>query len=308
MSQFVVVGSGAIGTRVARQLGALGHEVTCVSRGGRRVDEARSVALDASDAPALAALAKGSAAIFNCANPAYHRWVSDWPPIARSILGAAQDSGATLVTLSNLYPYGRVSAPMTPDTPMLADYAKAQVRATMWRDALEAHRDGRVRACEVRASDFIGPDAQGAFGLRVVPRLVAGKSVQALGALDQAHSWSYVDDVATTLVTCATRPEAWGRVWHAPTNAPKTQREVIDDLCRLAGVEPVRASVVSPLLLRLVGLVNPVVRELPHTLYQFTAPFVIDDTATRAELGLEPTPWDEVLAATLANYRQSFAH
>ena len=307
MSQSLVVGSGAIGSRVARQLVARGDEVVCVSRSGRAVPGARSVALDAADSSALASLASGAAAIFNCANPAYHRWTSDWPPIASAVLKAAEDSGASLVTLSNLYPYGRVSGPMTPETPLLADYAKARVRAAMWRAARQSHEAGRVRACEVRASDFIGPDAQCVFGLRVIPRLVAGKSVQVLGSLDQPHSWTYVDDVATTLVTCATRPDSWGRVWHAPTNRARTQREVIDDLGGVAGVGPVRASVVPIALLALVGLVNPVVRELRHTMYQFTAPFIIDDSATRAELGLTPTPWDEVLRATLAGYRSESA-
>ena len=302
MSQFVVVGSGAIGTRVARQLGALGHEVTCVSRVGRRVVEARSVALDASDAPALAALAKGSAAIFNCANPAYHRWVSDWPPIARSILGAAQDSGATLVTLSNLYPYGRVSAPMTPDTPMLADYAKAQVRATMWRDALEAHRDGRVRACEVRASDFIGPNAQGMVGERVMARLLKGRSCQVIGDVEAAHSWSYTEDVARTLVCAAQSDESWGRVWHAVTNAPRSSRQVIDDLADAAALPHVKVRSLSPAVVWFAGLFSPLIRELPQTRYQFESPFIIDDGESRARLGIEPTPWDEVVSTTVRDF------
>jgi hypothetical protein len=40
-------------------------------------------------------------------------------------------------------------------------------------------------------------------------------------------------------------------------------------------------------------------RELPITLYQFEKPFVMDDTATRKELGLKPTPLSAVLKATV---------
>lgn len=303
MSHILVIGSGAIGTRVARQFSARGYEVRLASRRGSQVPGVRALALDATDAPEVARQAEGAAALINCANPPYDRWPTHWPPIADSLLAAAESSGATLVTLSNLYPYGRVDAPMSPDTAMAADYLKAQVRAQMWRDALAAHEAGRIRAVEVRASDFIGPDAQGVFGLRVVPRLLAGRSVRVLGSLDQVHSWSYVDDVAATLVECALRPASWGRVWHVATNAPRTQREVIGDLCAAAGIAPVRAGVYTPTLLRLAGLVNPLARELPHTLYQFTRPFVIDDERTRQELGLLPTPWPEVIEATLAAYR-----
>ncbi len=305
MSKFLVVGSGAIGSRVARTLVARGDDVVVVSRGGSPVAGATAVATPAQDTTRVTALAQGSSAIFNCVNPAYHRWPRDWPPIAASLLAAATSSGATLVTLSNLYAYGRVDAPMSPDTPLNAEYAKALVRARMWSDALSAHEAGRVRACEVRASDFIGPGAQGVFGLRVIPRLLRAKSARVVGSLDQPHSWSYVDDVAATLVVCAERPEAWGRVWHVPTNEPRTQRQVASDICAAAGVGPARLATTPVTLLRTLGLFNATVRELPATLYQFDLPFVIDDTATRRELALTPTPWAEVISTTVAAYRES---
>src|ERR1019366_3072104 len=187
MSKFLIVGAGAIGSRVSRALVEQHHEVVVVSRSGSNIAGTSSAAVSAADAAQMRGLAHGSSAIFNCANPAYHRWPTDWPPIAASLLAAAESSGATLVTLSNLYAYGRVHAAMTPSTPLHADYAKAQVRARMWTDALAAHQAGRVLACEVRASDYIGPGSQGVFGLRVIPRLLAGKSVQVLGSLDQPH-------------------------------------------------------------------------------------------------------------------------
>jgi hypothetical protein len=52
------------------------------------------------------------------------------------------------------------------------------------------------------------------------------------------------------------------------------------------------------------GLFSPLVRELPKTMYQFTAPFVIDDSSTRTVLGLQPTSWSDVLSETIAAYRK----
>jgi len=306
MSKYLVVGAGTIGSLVAQRLVRDGDEVTIVSRSGRGpgAPGISAVAADATSADAMKGLAEGTGAIFNCANPAYHRWTTDWPPIADSLLAAAATSGAVLTTLSNLYAYGQPEGPMSPETPLRAHYAKALVRAKMWNDALAAHEAGRIRATEVRASDFIGPNAQGVFGLRVIPRLLAGKSCQVVGRLDQPHSWTYVDDVAGALVTCAKSSEAWGRAWHAPTNPPRTQRQVIDDLADCAGVAHVKSSAVPLAALRLLGLFNPLIRELPKTLYQFTGPFVIDDSSTREELGLTPTPWPDVLRATVDAYRR----
>ncbi len=302
MSRYLIVGAGPIGRAVAQNLVTDGHTVTVVTRHGSGPEgpSINRVALDAADAVTLSALADGCAALFNCANPAYHRWPTDWPPIARALLAAAQSSGTVLTTLSNLYPYGAPREPMSPESPFLADYEKAKVRAAMWRDALQAHDDGRVRATEVRASDFIGPGAQSVPAM-FLPRVLAGKRCWALGASDQPHSWTYTGDVATTLVTCADTPEAWGRAWHVPTNAARTQRELVDDLADAARVKRVPVSTIPGAAIRVLGLFNATVRELPTTMYQFTAPFIIDDSATRLALGLAPTPWPEVLAGTLAS-------
>jgi nucleoside-diphosphate-sugar epimerase len=305
MSNYLIIGAGAVGTAVAQQLAASDHHVTIATRSGSGPEHhlVTRVAADATRADRVAQLAEGCAAIFNCVNPPYNRWPTDWPPIANALLSAAERSGAVLATTGNLYVYGHVTGPMSPETPELADFEKARVRMKMWSDALDAHNAGRLRATEVRASDFIGPSTQSVMGERVVPKVLAGKSCQVLGRLDETHSWTYVDDVARTLIACAQQPVAWGRVWHAPTNPPRTQREVINDIADAAGVEYVKISVVPNAALRVLGLFNPLVRELPKTLYQFTAPFVIDDSSTRTVLGLQPTPWPDVLSETIAAYR-----
>jgi hypothetical protein len=45
----------------------------------------------------------------------------------------------------------------------------------------------------------------------------------------------------------------------------------------------------------------PVMKELRETEYQFARPYVLDSSASEAELGLSPTPWDEVCRATAEN-------
>jgi nucleoside-diphosphate-sugar epimerase len=191
---------------------------------------------------------------------------------------------------------------MSPHDPLTSTLPKAQVRVGMWNEALELHRAGTIRAVEVRASDFIGPDAQGQFNY-VLPRLLAGKRVQVLGNPDVPHTWTYVGDVSRTLVACALDETTWGRPWHVPSNDPLTERQVVDDLTDAAGVARVKVSGTPKLALRALGLFNAQLRELPKTLYQFEAPFVMDDSETRLALGLAPTPWSEVVDATVAPSR-----
>ena len=306
MGTYLMVGAGAIGTAVAEDLVQQGHSVRLLSRGGAGPAHPliERVAGDASDPETVARHASGTDAIFNCANPAYHRWPTDWPPIANAILAAAEASESKLVTLNNLYAYGRPTGPMTPHDPLNADYEKAQVRATMWRDAKRAHDEGRIQATEVRASDFIGPRSQSYLGM-LIPRILAGKSCQVIGNVDAPHSWNYTDDVARTLVTCAQDDRSWGRAWHAPANPPRSVRQALDDIAGIVGATNVKVTKVPTVALRVLGLFNTDVRELPKTLYQFQAPFVIDDSETRSTFGLAPTPWDDVLKATIASYTKS---
>lgn len=299
----LVVGAGVIGSRVAGMLAERGDRVSVVSRRG---SGPAGVAADAADAGAMARLAEGAAVIYNCVNPPYHRWPADWPPIAASVLAAAERSGAVLVTLSNLYGYGpRVPGgydeahPITEATPLAATGRKGRVRARVWQDALAAHQAGRVRVAEVRAADFVGPGAQSAMGERIVRQVRQGKRVSVLGRADRPHTWSFTDDVARMLVTAGTDPRAWGRAWHVPSNEPRSQRQVIDDFARAAGVGQVRSGAIPSVVLRGLGLLWPLMRELRETEYQFRDDFVMDSSAAQATFGLKPAPWEEIVAVTV---------
>jgi nucleoside-diphosphate-sugar epimerase len=302
----VVVGAGPVGRATALLLAGQGARVAIATRSGdgpghERIDR---VKLDAANRSALTSIATGAVAIYNCANPQYHRWATDWPPIAASLLSAAQETSAVLVTTSNLYPYGPVDGTITASLPDAAHGKKAKVRARMWAEAKAAHDAGRVRAVEARGSNYLSTSAQSHLG-RLIPRLLAGKSVRVLGAADQPHSWTYASDIARTLITVAANERAWGQVWLVPTNTARTQREAIHDLCRAAGVPPVTVGVLPHLMQRALGLVNPTLRELEETRYQFVRPFLIDSSATEQTFGLPPTPWEQTCEETIQSYRNS---
>lgn len=300
----LVVGAGPVGTATARELSARGQQVTVVSRRGLGPTGAgiELVRADAADADRMAQLATGAVVVYNCLNPAYDRWTTDWPPMATSLLGAAESSGAVLATVGNLYPYGPVEGPMTPDLPLSATGTKARVRARMWEQALSAHEQGRVRMTEVRGSDYLTAGANSHLGDQVTPRLLTGRSARFLVPVDHAHTFTYVPDVATTLVEAAATESAWGRVWHVPSSPPVTPRQAVADLCDVAGVAQVRVRQVPGWAVRALGLAVPFVREMRETRYQFEAPYVLDASQTEAALGVVHTPWRDALAAVLAVY------
>jgi nucleoside-diphosphate-sugar epimerase len=302
MKRFVVVGAGPVGKSTTQELLNQGHAVDLVTRSGSGPDAASVTkhALDATNATALAELAVGAAAIINAANPPYTKWDTQWPPIATALLNAAQQSGAALVTMSNLYGHGPAHQTITADTQMDSTGKKGVVRATMWANALVAHNAGKARVAEVRASDFFGPEVRDAnMGERVVPRILAGKGVQLLGRTDVPHSFSCMPDVARTLAHVALHEETWGRAWLVPSNT-LTQREMIRALCTAAHTSEVKVSTLPKVALTLLSPFVPLMRELQEVWYQFDAPFVVDATDTTSKLGIEATPLEQAATATVA--------
>ncbi|WP_188190237.1 NAD-dependent epimerase/dehydratase family protein [Nonomuraea sp. SYSU D8015] len=301
MGKHVVVGSGQVGTHLATKLLAQGHEVTVVTRSGSGPAGAVRVAADVADKAKLTEVAKGADVLYNCVNPRYHRWLTDWPPMAESFLAAAEASGAVYVMLGNLYPYGPVTGPMTEDLPLASTSPKAQVRARMWADALAAHEAGRIRAAEVRGSDYFGPGAtdQSYLGERFLGPLRAGKTVQLVWPADMPHSWTYLPDVADALIVAGRDERAWGRPWHVPTVEPLTFREMGERMAALLGRPAPRMVQLPWPLVRAVGLFSPMIGELPHIRYQFVAPFVLDSSAFQGTFGVAPTPIEQALKATL---------
>jgi nucleoside-diphosphate-sugar epimerase len=308
MSTHLVVGAGPIGTRTSLLLADAGERVRIVTRSGGGPDHpsVEKVTADASDAPRMRRLAEGAVAVYNCANPSYTRWATDWPPIAAALLEASASSGAVLATVGNLYGYGRVSGPITHQSPLAPCDPKGEVRAQMWRDALAAHQAGRVRVVEVRASDYADAGANSHLA-RNAPAVLAGKTAWVLGGADATHSWTTTHDTARLLVDVAADEHAHGQAWLVPTAPPRSQREGLQDISAAAAVPAPRVRVLGPRALRAVGLFSPKVRELAGTAYQFTDPFVVDHSVTVDHVGWQPEEWSETVARVVRDARAATA-
>ncbi|MEV5237829.1 NAD-dependent epimerase/dehydratase family protein [Streptomyces cinnamoneus] len=310
MNLHVVIGFGPAGAATARLLAGQGHSVRVVTTSGRSPEPGiEHVACDASDAERLTAAVRGATAIHHCAAPPYHRWADAWPPLASSVCAAAEATGAVLVMLGNLYGYGPVDGPLTEELPLAATGRKGRVRAAVWEQARKLHEQGRIKAVEVRASDFFGPGVTdgGHLAARVVPRLLRGKPVSALGDPDAPHSWSYLPDVARALVEVAGDERSWGRAWHAPTEPALSTRQMVERLAAASGTGPVAVRGLSPAVLGVASLFSPLVRELKEIRYQFDRPFVVDSSAYEAAFAVRATPVDEQVEATVEWWRERLA-
>jgi nucleoside-diphosphate-sugar epimerase len=309
MNSHIIFGAGPVGHATATELLARGEQVTVVTRSGKgeMPSGVRRVQADAANAADVINATKGATTIYNCVNPEYANWTTDWPPIHQALLGAAERHSAALVIMGNLYGYGSLDRPFRESDRLAAAGPKGRVRAQMWESALAAHQAGRVRVTEARASDFIGPRVEGAsMGDRVIPNVLASKAVSLLGRSDVPHAVTAMHDVGVALATLGTDDRAYGRAWHVPTAPARTQREIVHGLCAAAGVKPVKVRTLPSAMLAVVGVFVPMMRELREVEYQFAKPFDLDSTDFTATFDVKPTPLDDTLAATVAWYRQSY--
>lgn len=300
MGPIAIIGAGPLGSSAARRLVAAGREVLVVTRSGTVVEGAASMSLDATSREALAALPRVDA-IVACCNFTYSApaWEREWPAAIDALIDATESNEGVLVIAGNLYAEDPSNGPMSEGAPLAPRTRLGRVRARVWETALEAHRAGRVRAVEIRGSDYVGPGANAGatHSERTIGAAARGKVVRPMGDPDAPHAWTSTGDFGRLLARAATDSSMWGRAWHVP-NAPAVScRDLARMAARIAGrPEEPRVRPMPGGALRLLGLFSPVMRAVGDMEYQFRAPFLVDDSDARELLGETHTPLEESVA------------
>jgi nucleoside-diphosphate-sugar epimerase len=340
----VIAGAGQIGPMIAERLVARGYRVRMIRRGAFRDAPVgvETVSASVADPAAAAEAMRGASVVYHCANPRYHRWAEELVPLARGITEGAARNAARLVVLDNLYMY-RIPADgrLAEDTAIGPVSRKGALRVEAAQVMLDAHARGDVPVVIARAADWFGPNCTNSLlGERFWTKLLAGKPVELVGDPDQPHTYSYGPDCADALVTLGLvdpalstgvdeRSEAtggggpdgsaggaggsaprgidvYGRVWHLPALPAESTWTWLERFAHEVGVEP-RFTRLAPFVLRIAGLFLPEAGELPEMIYQWRAPFILDDSQFRRRFAAVPTPLPQAVAATVAWARQRYA-
>lgn len=294
-----------MGRATAEALREQGFRVRIISKYGKMDDIPTGIEVLSADVlnrSALDTAVAGAAAVYQCAQPPYNRWISEFPAFQRAILEAAERVGARLVLAENLYGYGdRNGVPIDDASPLSASDAKGRTRAALSEEAFAAHKAGRLSVVSARASDFFGPWAweQSHLGARALGPLARGKPASILGSPDIPHTFTYIRDFGEALAILGTTGHGDGRAWLVPNDRPhQTQREALTVAADLLG-KPLRFKALGRSTLTLAGLFIPLVRELLPLLYQFEKPYIVESDSFQRRFGMERTPFDRALSETV---------
>src|ERR1700759_2274209 len=107
--QHVIFGTGAVGLATLDALRRRGETARLVNRSGTAPvpDDIEVLGAAPSAPPSPPPPARGARVVSQTLNPPYHQWAELFPALQAGVLAAAQASGARLVSMENLYMYGR---------------------------------------------------------------------------------------------------------------------------------------------------------------------------------------------------------
>ncbi|MBN3567030.1 NAD-dependent epimerase/dehydratase family protein [Burkholderia cenocepacia] len=309
--QALVLGaSGGIGGEVARQLRDAGWQVRALKRGlDAEVVERDGIAWvrgDALDRDAVVHAARGCDVIVHAVNPpGYRNWATQVLPMIDNTIAAARVAQATVVLPGTVYNFGADAFPvLREDAPQHPATRKGAIRVELERRLQDASAHG-VPAIVVRAGDFFGPQLGNSWfsqGLIKAGRPVAAISVPSRGV---GHQWSYVPDVARTMVELIERRETlepFAR-FHLGGHWDEDGMQMALAVQRVAQRHGMRPAL-RDFPWWLVYVAAPFVttlRELLEMRYLWREPIRMDNARVTAVLGREPvTPLDTAVEATLA--------
>ncbi len=302
----VIFGTGPLGRSVMEELTARGKRVRMVNRTGRAdvPNGVEVVPADLLKGIGVTEAAAGASVVYQCANPAYDKWPEQFPGLQNAVLNAAVSAKAKLVIAENLYMYGDTDGvPMTEEMPYSAKTRKGKVRAAMATEALNAHRNGTLPVVIARGSDFFGPHVlDSAMGSRQFGPAVKGQKASLLGNINVPHTFTYIKDFGSAMVTLAEHDDAFGQAWHVPSSPAISQREFILKVFEELKMTPAYSSM-GKLMLMIGGLFIPAARESIEMLYEFEKPFVMDSSKFEQKFNMTATKTDVAIRNTIEWYR-----
>ena len=223
------------------------------------------------------------------------------PVLMRKILEQAQLAGVKrMLLIGTVYPYGRPqNNPVTEDHPRNPDTFKGRMRKEQEEILFAAHEAGKIQACELRLPDFYGPNVDKSL---LWSAFVAAKKrgrAQLVGPIDTPHQFVFVPDVGPIVCRLLATDAAWGHMWNFAGSGTATQRELVTKIYAMAG-SPLRMMVAGKTMLRVLGIFNPMMREMVEMHYLQTDPVLMDDSRLEKLLGgLKRTSYDHGIRLTL---------
>ena len=227
---------GAIGNELVKLLAAKNQPFRLVGRNPKATPGAtETLAADLTDKDQTIRAVAGSSVVHLLVGLKYdHKvWQDMWPRVMSNTIEACKRAGAKLLFFDNVYMYGKVSGPMTEETPFNPCSKKGEIRAKIATTLINEWKSGALTAMIARSADFYGPDTQNAVPNLLVFEPFAKKQKASWLVNDSVpHSFTYTPDAAQSLVQLAERADRLESDLACPHHAQSAHRKRVCRPCR----------------------------------------------------------------------------
>jgi nucleoside-diphosphate-sugar epimerase len=301
--------AGAIGTGIAAELRQKGLPYRVVGRGRNELERhfgsdprAEIVTWNPDDPASVRAAARGIDTIFYLVGVPYWQFELHPQLMRKTLDGAIAEGVQRIVLIGTVYPFGYARSPrVSEDHPREPHTFKGRMRKEQEDLVLAADAAGSIRGTILRLPDFYGPGVERSFLASAFHAASEGGRAQLVGPIDTLHEFVYVPDVGPVAVALAGDPRAYGRAWNFAGPEAITIRAFVERIFQAAGHKP-KYVVANKTLLRVMGLFNPLMREMVEMNYLFQTAVIMDDSAIHRLLGnIKKTSYADGIRQTLSS-------
>jgi nucleoside-diphosphate-sugar epimerase len=237
-----------------------------------------------------------SEVVVNALNLPYDKWFGGAMEAQTArVITAMGTTGRTLIYPGNIYNYAASLRQVTPDAAQHPARPRGEIRVRCEAMLKDAATRGDMQVIIVRAGDFFGPGKLDDWFQQGI--LAQKGKIAAPSTLDMPHSWAYLPDLGRVFEKLA---------WHRQELASfenfhfaghfVTSGQLVSAVQKAAPT-PLKVTPMPWALLGLIGLVNPMMREVHKMHYLWQNPMQLMDPSLDAILGPDfSTPYDEAVA------------
>ncbi|HKJ30764.1 MAG TPA: NAD-dependent epimerase/dehydratase family protein [Balneolales bacterium] len=295
--QTILGSGGAIGTELAKALKEYTEDIRLVSRHPQKVNETDELlSADLFHEEQVRNAVRGSSIVYLTVGFPYDYkyWKENWPKLMQYVISACKEHQTKLVFFDNINMYdSNYLNGMDENTPINPPSKKGEIRAQLVDMIFNEVNKGDLTALIARSADFYGPGAQAnsVLSQTVIQPLSQGKRATWLGSVDVKHSYTYTPDAGKATALLGNTEDAFNQTWHLPTTAnPPTGKKWIEMFAKELRVPP-KYMAVSKFVVRLMGLFQPIMREMVEMMYQYDRDYVFDSSKFEQHFDFKPTPY-----------------
>ena len=298
-----VLGSnGHLGNAAMTAFRDAGWTVTGLGRSNRRpAAGTQFIAGDADDVAVVKAAIAEADVVVHGLHLRYDRWGNGRAEAQlKVVLDAMAGSGKTLLFPGTIYNYRAKDRVVGPALRQEAEAPRGDIRIALERMLKQAAASGGFQVIILRAGDFYGPGNRGEWFEQAMLMDHGKGRVYHLADLDLRHSWAYLPDLGRAFVALAERrAELAGFENFHFAGHWVSHRQVLDAI-RKAAPKSLYPAPLRWWMLRAVGLVNPVMRDIYRMRYLWQNEMELVDPRLDAMLGEDfVTPFEAAVTATV---------